>query len=130
MQAGGCRVAAGDVEIGLDAEEQVAFVHFLPLLDRELDDFSGDFRADLDVGDRLDLAVGNDDLGDVALLRQSHLYFNRFFPLQVAVVKEGADDGKQRQRTKSVKNLTFFLRFILMNYFLLMGRSAQIQVSC
>ena len=40
------------------------FVDELAFLDRQFDDFAADFRADVNLHDRLDFSIGHDRFGD------------------------------------------------------------------
>ena len=70
-QTGHRRVVAGlglvdrrDVDVRLDFHQQIALVDLLAFLDRQVNDFAADFRADVDLEDGLDLAVGHDEIGE------------------------------------------------------------------
>jgi hypothetical protein len=54
----------GLVEVGLDADEEVALLHGLALDDGDLDEFTGDLGGDLDLDLGLDLAGRRDEVGD------------------------------------------------------------------
>jgi hypothetical protein len=53
-----------DIDIRFDLHQQIALVDELAFLDRQLGDFAAHFRADGDLHDGLDLAVGHDEVGE------------------------------------------------------------------
>ena len=57
-------VDRGDVNVRVDLHQQIALLDLLPFLDRQFDDFAADLRADGDLDDGLDFAVGHDDVGE------------------------------------------------------------------
>ena len=57
-------VDRGDINVRVDLHQQIAFLDLLAFLDRQFDDFAADFRADGDLHDGLDFAVGHDDVGE------------------------------------------------------------------
>ena len=57
-------VDRGDVNVRVDLHQQIALLDLLAFLDRQFDDFAADFRADGDLHDGLDFAVGDDDVGE------------------------------------------------------------------
>ena len=59
-------IAGGQIIVRLDFKEQIALGDVLALLDRHHDDFAGDFGADIDLNDRLYLAIAGHDLRDIA----------------------------------------------------------------
>ena len=61
-----CGPEAGLVKVAADLQEKVSLGDFLTLFDGQFDDFAGDFRGDLHLGDRLDLAGGHDQFGEVS----------------------------------------------------------------
>ena len=77
MVAGGGGIAGGQIIVRLDLDQQVALLHALAFLDRQLRDFAADFRADLDLDDRLDFAVGHDFFDEIAPRHFFRLHGNR-----------------------------------------------------
>ncbi len=91
--AGGGGIAGGQIIVGLDLDEQVALLDMLALLDRQFDDFAADFRAELDLDDRLDLAVGHDFLDEIAPRHFLHLHRDG----RIGLFQRGDDrDGDDR----------------------------------
>ena len=57
-------VDCGDVNVRVDLHEQITLLDRLAFLDRQINDFAADFRADGDLHDGLDFAVGHDGVGE------------------------------------------------------------------
>ena len=95
--------AIGDVKIRLDLQNQVALFDLLPLLHRQIDDLTTDFRADFDLQHRLNFPIRNNDLGQVSTRHLLGLNGNNHFSL----LEDGPNGQPGNARADQPKNQNF-----------------------
>ena len=91
-------VSAGDIIVRLDLQQQIAWLHQLAFLDRQGDNFPADFRVNDNLHHGLNLAVGDDQFGQIAARGFFGLHTDDHFPFPKVGISAQTGDDQAQQR--------------------------------